>query len=133
MPVGREVPLDLMRDGKPMKLTVTVGQQAESREAESEAAKVPAKLGLAVEPVTPRLAHEMGLRDKQGVIVRDVESDSPAAAAGLQVGDVIVEVDRQAVRNVADLHRQIDRHAKGTPMLMLVHRGDSSLFVAITA
>jgi serine protease Do len=75
----------------------------------------------------------MGLRDERGVVVKDVEADSPAAEAGLRPGDVIVEVNRQAVRSVADLHRQIDRHAKGTPVLMLVHRGDSNLFVAVTA
>ena len=131
--VGREVPLAVVRDGNVMKLTVKVGEQAESREAASEAAKVPAALGLTVEPVTPRLAREMGLRDERGVIVRDVEVDSPAAEAGLRAGDVIVEVNRQAVHNAVDMHRQIDRQEKGTPVLMLVHRGDGSLFVAVTA
>ena len=131
--VGREVPLAVVRDGKATKLTVKVGEQAESREAASAAAKVPAALGLTVEPVTPRLAREMRLRDERGVIVRDVEADSPAAEAGLRAGDVIVEVNRQAVHSVADMHRQIDGQAKGTPVLMLVHRGDSSLFVAVTA
>ena len=85
-PVGREVPLAVVRDGKSMKLTVKVGEQAESKEAASEPAKVPAKLGLTVEPVTPRLAREMGLRDEQGVIVREVEADSPAAEAGAPGG-----------------------------------------------
>ena len=131
--VGREVPLSVVRDGKPMKLTVKVAQQAESAAAESEPSKVPAKLGLAVEPVTPRLAREMGLRDQQGVIVRDVKADSPAAEAGLQVGDVIVEVNRQSIRNAADMHRQLDGHVKGTPVLLLVHRGEGSLFMTITA
>ena len=69
----------------------------------------------------------MGLRDQQGVIVRDVEADSPAAEAGLRPGDVIVEVDRQQIRNAADMHRQLDGHVKGTPVL-LVHRGEGSLF-----
>jgi serine protease Do len=130
---GREVPLAVMRDGKSMRLTVKVGEQPESREAASEPAKVPATLGLAVEPVTPRLAREMGLRDEHGVIVRDVEADSPAAEAGLRAGDVIVEVNRQPVRSAADMRRQIERGAKGTPMVMLVHRGENSLFVAVGA
>jgi serine protease Do len=132
-PVGREVPMAVMRDGKSMKLTVKVGEQATSKEAASEPAKMPAKLGLTVEPVTPRLARELDLRDEQGVIVRNVEADSPAAKAGFQAGDVIVEVNRQAVRNVADLHRQIERHAQGVPVLMLIHRGESSLFLTIAA
>ena len=131
--VGREVPLSVVRDGKSMQLTVKVGQQAESKEAAAGPEKVPAKFGLTVEPVTPKLAQEMGLRDKQGVIVRSVESDSPAAEAGIREGDVIVEVNRHAIQNAADLKHQLDGHAKGTPVLMLVHRGDASLFVAVTA
>ena len=35
------------------------------------------------------------------------------------------------VRNAADMHHQLDEHAKGTPVLMLVHRGEGSLFVAV--
>ena len=70
-PIGREVPLSVIRDGKSIPLTVKVGQQAESKEAAAGPEKVPAKLGLTVEPVTPQLAQEMGLRDKQGVIVRE--------------------------------------------------------------
>jgi serine protease Do len=132
-PVGREVPLSIVRDGKSMQLTAKVGQQTESKQASAGPEKVPAKLGLTVEPVTPKLAGEMGLRDKQGVIVRSVESDSPAAEAGIQEGDVIVEVNRRAVLNAADLKHQLDAHAKGTPVLMLVHRGDASLFVTVTA
>ncbi|HEY7139435.1 MAG TPA: DegQ family serine endoprotease [Methylomirabilota bacterium] len=132
-PVGREVPMAVMRDGKPMTLTVKVGKQAESADDQAESKKVPAALGLTVEPVTPRLAHEMGLRDEHGVVVRDVEADSPAADAGLREGDVIVEVNHHAVRSATDMHRQIDELAKGTPVLMLVHRGDSSLFIAVTA
>ena len=133
MAVGREVPLAVVRDGNSLELTVKVGEQTEPEEAAAEAAKVPAMLGLTVEPVTPRLARELRLRDERGVVVRDVEADSPAAEAGLRAGDVIVEVNRQAVHNTADMHRQIERRAKGTPVLMLVHRGDSSLFVAVTA
>jgi serine protease Do len=132
-PVGREVPLSVMRDGKSTQLTVKVGQQAESKEAAAGSEKVPAKLGLTVEPVTPKLAQEMGLRDKQGVVVRNVESDSPAAEAGIREGDVIVEVNRHAIHNAADLKHQLDGQAKGTPVLMLVHRGDMNLFVAVTA
>ena len=132
-PVGREVPLAIVRDGKPMKLTVKVGEQAEPREASAKPTSAPAKLGLTVEPVTPQLARELGLRDTQGLVIKDVAADSPADEAGLQTVDIIVEVDRHPVRSAADLRRQLDGHAKGTPVLMLVHRGDGSLFVTLTA
>jgi len=132
-PVGREVALSVMRDGKSTPLTVKVGQLPESKEAAAESEKVPAKLGLTVAPVTPKLAEEMGLKDKKGVVVRGVEADSPAADAGIREGDVIVEVNRHAVQNAADLKQQLDEHKKGTPVLMLIHRGDASMFVTVTA
>jgi len=132
-PVGREVALAVIRDGKSAPLTVKVGQLPESKEAAAGPEKVLAKLGLTVEPVTPKLAEEMGLHDKQGVVVRGVESDSPAAEAGIREGDVIVEVNRHAIHNPTDLKHQLDGHAKGTPVLMLLHRGDGSLFVTVAA
>jgi serine protease Do len=132
-PVGREVALAVIRDGKSTPLTLKVGQLPESKEAAAGPEKVPAKLGLTVEPVTPKLAEEMGLRDKQGVVVRSVESDSPAADAGIREGDVIVEVNRHAIHSAADLTHQLDGHANGTPVLMLLHRGDASLFVTVAA
>ena len=132
-PVGHEVTLSIVRDGKPLKLTAKIGEQAETKEAAAKPERAPAKLGLTVEPVTPRLARELSLKDTQGLIVRAVEGDSPAAEAGVQAGDVIVEVDRHPVRSPADMRRQLDEHAKGTPVLMLVHRGEGSLFVTIEA
>jgi serine protease Do len=131
--VGREVPVSVVRDGKPVQLSVKIGEQTEAREAATKPERAPGKLGLTVEPVNPRLARERKLRDTEGVVVRAVEPDSPAAEAGLQAGDVIVEVDRQPIRNPADMHRQLDEHTKGTPVLMLVHRGEGSLFVTVDA
>jgi serine protease Do len=130
-PVGRDVPMSIVRDGKPMKLTVKVGEQAETKEAAAKPEQEPAKLGLSVEPVTPRVARELGLKETHGLVVRAVDDDSPAAEAGIQAGDVIVEVDRQPVRSAGDMRRRLEEHAKGTPVLMLVRRGEASLFVTI--
>jgi serine protease Do len=130
-PVGRDVPVSIVRDGKPMKLTVKVGEQAETKEAAAKPEQEPAKLGLSVEPVTPRVARELGLKETHGLVVRAVDDDSPAAEAGIQAGDVIVEVDRQPVRSAGDMRRRLEEHAKGTPVLMLVRRGEASLFVTI--
>ncbi len=132
-PIGREVPMSVIRDGKPLRLTAKVGEQVEAKEAAAKPEKAEARLGLTVEPITPRLAEELKLRDKAGLVVRGVDDASPAADAGIQAGDVIVEVNRQPVRSAADMHHQLDNNAKGTPVLLLVHRGAGSLFVTVTA
>lgn len=63
--------------------------------------------------------------------MRGVEDASPAAEAGLQVGDVIIQVERHPVKTAEDLVRDLRTHPSGTPVLLLVHRKDDSLFVAL--
>ncbi len=60
-------------------------------------------LGIVGYDVDRRVAHHYGLRTSRGVLVVEVTSDSPAEAAGLQVGDVVLSVDGEAVASVGDL------------------------------
>lgn len=60
-------------------------------------------LGVAIQEVTPPLARSMGLERPEGALVRNVYSDSPAKAAGLQAGDVIVAFDGTPVKDSSDL------------------------------
>ena len=86
-----------------------------------------------MQPLTPSLAKELGLKTEQGVVVADVAEGSPAAGAGLRQRDVIVEADHQKVTTVDDLKRSVDRKkGKGTPVLLLVNRNGASLYVAVT-
>ena len=55
----------------------------------------------------------------------------PAANAGIRAGDVILEVNRQPVKDVAGLRQIVDKHAKGTPMVMLVQRQNTTMYVAV--
>jgi len=136
-PIGREVHLSLIRDGKPMVLNATVAQLEEKKQEKQKEPKVAAqpeggKLGVSVEPLTPELAHQLGVSEQHGLVVKDVQDDSPAANAGIQTGDVIVEVDHQPVGTVEEFKRHVDRHAKDTPLLVRVEHHGSSHYAAIT-
>jgi serine protease Do len=63
---------------------------------------VPAWIGLRVQEMNPILAQSLNLEKAEGVIVSDVEKDSPAQKAGLRRKDVIVEADGQKMRNLSD-------------------------------
>jgi serine protease Do len=131
-PVGRDVPVAVLREGKPMTLTARIAQLAEpDQKLTAQAGSGKPALGLGVESLTPALAEQLGLSDTHGVVVKSVQGGSPAASAGLQAGDVIVEVDRHPVVNVNELKRAVDRHAKGTPLVMLVRRDGASLYAAL--
>ena len=60
------------------------------------------------------IARSAGIDPARGVVVRAVEAGSPAAAAGLRAGDVIVSLRGKAVSSVTDLHRLLDASAIGT-------------------
>ncbi|MBI2525776.1 MAG: DegQ family serine endoprotease [Candidatus Rokubacteria bacterium] len=130
-PVGSGVAVTVLRDGKPLGLTARIAQLAEPQEQVVGERPGTGSLGLAVQPITPEQAREMGLGSKTGVLVRGVEDGSRAAGAGIQPGDVIVEVDRHPIGNVRDLRRSLEEHHKGTPTLFLVHRDGESLYLAL--
>jgi S1-C subfamily serine protease len=68
---------------------------------------------LTVQNVTPEIAQALGLKRAQGVVITTVERGSPADDAGLRRGDVILEVDREAVRNLAEYRHAIAGLKKG--------------------
>ena len=130
-PAGREVPVTVLRDGKTMKLTAKVAKLDEPDQKVASDASEKGKLGVAVEPVTPAVARELGLKETRGVVVRRVEDGGRAANAGIRSGDVILEVDRQPVKDVAALKRIVDKHPNGTPLLLLLQREDGTMYLAV--
>ena len=130
-PVGKDVALVVVRDGKPVTLPVKVARLAEAPERAVAESDTTAPLGLTVQTLTPALARQFGLHESVGVLVRGVEGASPAADAGVQPGDVIAEIDRQPVKSVDDLARAIDKRRPGSSSLLLVHRNGGDLYIAL--
>ena len=130
-PAGREVAVAVVRDGKTLRLQAKVTALDDPDQKIAAEAGEKGKLGVAVEPVTPAIAKQLGLKNSSGVVVRRVEDGSPAANAGIQPGDVILEIDRQPVKDVAGLKGLVAKHAKGTPMVVLLHREAATLYVVV--
>jgi serine protease Do len=86
---------------------------------------------LTVQPLTPELAETLGLERSAGLVISAVKPGSAADEAGLRSGDVLVEINRQPVNNLADYNREIADNDKAKPVLFLVRRGQSSLFLAL--
>jgi serine protease Do len=131
-PVGRDVSIAVVRDGKPMTLRVTIARLSEPDTRGARQSKTSKDaLGLSLQPLTPAEAREHGLGDRTGVLVRGVQDGSPAANAGLQPGDVITEINRAPVRNIDDVKQAMDKQGKGKPALFLVHRNGASVYLAV--
>ena len=88
-------------------------------------------MGLSVQPVTPELAQRMDLDRAEGLVVSSVKQGSAAEEAGLRSGDLITQVNRRPVKNLADYNREIAATEKGKSVLFLVRRGQNSLFLAL--
>ncbi|MBD3881085.1 trypsin-like peptidase domain-containing protein [Phormidium tenue FACHB-886] len=82
-------------------------------------------------PLHRRLVRYHNLPVETGVLVISTEADSPARRAGLSQGDVIVELDGQAIASIDDLHRRLTDEKVGTRSWLTVIRGTEKLQVAI--
>ena len=128
---GAEVTLTIMRDNREQKIRATLGEftpdtaQAE-RQGQSIEPPGGGKLGFSVEPLTPEIASQLNLRpETQGVVVISVDPAGPAAEAGLARGDVIEEVNRQAIRSGDDLRAAIAKSGNKPALFLLNRRGDT--------
>lgn len=135
--VGDAIALDVWRDGKLMSLQAKTaelpgedGAAAAAMGDDGQAGK--AKLGLGLQTLSPQMAERFGLKAQQGAIINSVRPGSPAAEAGLQRGDVIIEVDRHPVRSAEEVVRALGSERAGGHVL-LVQRGDQSMFVLLQA
>ena len=130
-PVDKKVKLVLLRDGKRKTLKVKVAkldEPAVSRLAAAEKGGADS-LGLRVQDLTAELAARLGVDEDHGVVVTAVQPGSPASDAGLRREDVILEVDKQEVRDVHQFEEMLGEADDGA--LLLIRRGDATIFVPV--
>jgi serine protease Do len=134
---GGKAELTVWRKGKPVKLTAVLGQRdaakvAKARPGESEEAPAASELGLALRSMNAEEARALGVASGKGLLVLGVEDASPASESGLKKGDVILEANQTPVGSAAELGQVLkDDAAKKGVVLMLVKRGQQTLFAAV--
>jgi len=131
MPPDATVKLNVVRNGNQHDLSVKLGRlptteehaQVEKNGSES------ALEGVAVDHLDAQTAQELGLPpNAAGVVVTDVSPSSPYADSGLRQGDVIQEVNRQPVKNIAEFEKAMRK--SGKEPLLLVNRHGSTMYLA---
>jgi serine protease Do len=129
-PVGKDVEVEMLREGKPLKLKLKVGELKEEAAAVPSEEKAQVELGMSVQEITPEMARQLRLREPGGVIVSQVESGSPAEEAGVQRGDIIQEINGQSIRKLSDYQNALGKVKKDEMVRLLVKRGDRNLYLA---
>jgi Do/DeqQ family serine protease len=134
---GTTVTLKVMRDGKTIEVKPTLDEMTAarggSRSIDGEREGPAARYGMTVEPLTPELAAQLQLaRNAKGVVITNVDPSGAAASAGLREGDVIQQVNGKSVDDADDVRDALYNNG-GKPSVLLVARGDTTIFVPLRA
>lgn len=115
MPIGSKVTLGLLREGKPVNVTLELQQSSQNQVDSSTIFS-----GIEGAEMSNKGA------DK-GVVVNNVKANSPAARIGLKKGDVIMGANQQPVKNIAELRKILE--SKPSVLALNIQRGDSSIYL----
>ncbi len=123
---GEKATLEIMRNGKPMSVTATIGSASKGTVAKNgESAPEASHLGMTLRPLTKEEREQAGVPG--GLVVEDVQGR--AAEAGIQQGDVVLSVDGTPVQSVAQLRSLLHDHDQ--QVALLIQRGDARIFVPV--
>lgn len=131
---GTTVEIGIVRDGKSMQIPVTIAEREEDGQVvvtrggqeEGEREKL---LGITVREVPRELAQRM--RTRGGVLISGVERGGPAATAGVNSGDILLEINRRPIRSVAEFREVVRTLSPGEMTLLRLQRGDTAIYVAV--
>lgn len=124
--VGEKVRLKVLRNNKPLELSLIAKEAPAVQGKESE------RLGLVVQNITPYLRSKFKLKVGRGVVVTEVKHGSPGEAAGVEVGDVILTLENQEIKDVDDFERAADKVRKGK-LSLVVDRKGTKLYLSYTS
>ncbi|NIM18960.1 MAG: PDZ domain-containing protein [Candidatus Latescibacteria bacterium] len=135
-PVGSEVPIVIIRDGKRKKLNISIEERPPDRILlATPETRREGWLGLQVDDISSPAVREQfrgTKRSEKGVYVLRVEPGSPAARAGIEAGDIITEVYSHSVPNL-ESYVEISEKLKDRedPIAFLVKRGRNSIYIPV--
>ncbi len=128
---GTKEMITILRDGKRLTLTVTLGQLTGENNAAIESPLSLRKLGMSVRTLDKDLAKKFGYQGMSGVLVTNVVPLSLADSAGIRRGFLIHEVNREWVTNVEEFQHAMNQTPEHGTVLMLIREGDSSRYVTL--
>ena len=159
IPAGRAVQLSVWRDGKQQTITATLGKAEERHNTLMKASpqafafRVPqmpnipdvpgfewnggmlpggkARLGIDAEDLGGQLGTYFGAPDGEGILVRSVNSDSPAEKAGVKAGDVITSFNGDRIRSAAELREKLAGVEAGKTVRLGVLRNKSNVTLTV--
>src|SRR5262250_3480356 len=131
MPPGQKVSLKIVHEKKEQTISVKIGELPEENDANQKTESRDPEIGIRIQRITPEAARRLGMISTKGVLVMEVQPGSPAEQIGVEPADVIREVNQRPVNNVSDFERAVRQGRRGDRILLLVQRGDNTVFFAL--
>ncbi|PKO91897.1 MAG: protease Do [Betaproteobacteria bacterium HGW-Betaproteobacteria-1] len=129
---GKQVPVEILRKGNTRNLSITLGEMPTEKDEVVVSSKAPAKteanrLGLILRDLTPQ--QKKKINGSNGLLV--VESQAPAAQAGIRRGDVILGLNNSEVQSLEQFDQQLAAIPAGKTVALLVLRDGNTLYVPV--
>ena len=129
MPLAR-TQSPILRKGKEKNIKIKLGELPE-QEVSTPEEDSGEELGLELQKITPELAKAHNLSSDKGLIVTNIDPQGAAAGAGIQRGDIILEVNQKEVTTIEELRAKVKETDKGDMILFLIKRRESFQYLAV--
>ena len=128
---GAKVKIVVIRDGQRETLTAKLEKRPSQEQAAGTEPETSQKLGFTVKNLTDEYAERLGFEGMSGVLVTSVEADSQAAKKGITAGLLIMEVNKESVKNTKEFDEAIQKAKKDGSVLLLVNDGRYTKFIVL--
>lgn len=130
--IGKTIKMKIFRDSREKMISVKISEFPEELSSVVGEEKEKSELGLKVIAVTDSQAQRFNLETKSGVVVIDIIANSPAEEASIKVGDVILTIGKNEIKNINNYRAAVSKLKKGKPIIFHIQRGGRKLYVAVT-
>jgi serine protease Do len=123
IPVGDKAEVKVLREGKTKIFKVKIAKRKEKQLAKKDAEEsLENDIGVRVTEITPEMVRRYNIPAKEGLIVMELSPDGKGKEAGLEVGDVIKEINHKEVKSLEDYDKAMSKVDKGDPISIFIQR-----------
>lgn len=129
---GEKRNIKVVRENKEMTIPVVIGELPAGMQQVTASEYQNALRGVGVQDITPDISKKLRIPERiRGVIINDVDEESPAAGV-LSQGDVVQEINREKINDLNDYQEIVSKIKRGEDVLLLIYRRGSSLFITLS-
>jgi serine protease Do len=130
---GASATLNIWRDKKTFDVNIVVGertQKSASAASPIQPGDTSNELGVDIEKLPASAAEQMGLKEGEGIRIKDIDPEGVGARMGLKAGDVILEIDGKKIKDVAEFNAAVKESKANNIIRLQMQRGNVKTFVA---